>query len=147
MRQVVWNAISAPSPLVALMVMSCNGITSSVKFTAANSLFLSHLNQGQRPFPFPFTFSYNPAVETILLQTKLYIPSLRPSLVPRPHLIAQLDRGRAGKLILLSAPAGYGKTTLVTEWIAQIQKETAVCWLSLDEDDSDPHQFFVSIQV
>ncbi|MBP6470706.1 MAG: tetratricopeptide repeat protein [Chloroflexi bacterium] len=45
-------------------------------------------------------------------------------------------------MVLFSAPAGYGKTTLVTEWINQIQVETAVCWLSLDEDDSDLKQFF-----
>ena len=81
-------------------------------------------------------------METILLQTKLYTPSLRPSLVPRPHLVAQLDGEQPSKLILLSAPAGYGKTTVVTEWLDQIHGETAVCWLSLDEDDSDTHQFF-----
>ena len=97
---------------------------------------------GKRPLPLPHTFPYNPTVETNLLQTKLYIPSLRPSLVPRPHLVAKLDGKRPCKLILLSAPAGYGKTTLVTEWIAQIQANTSICWLSLDEDDSDPHQFF-----
>jgi len=79
-------------------------------------------------------------VDTNLLQTKLYIPTLRPSLVSRPHLIAKLDREQPRKLILLSAPAGYGKTTLITEWINS--QETAVCWLSLDEDDSDLHQFF-----
>lgn len=83
--------------------------------------------------------SKNP-MDTNLLQTKLYIPTLRPSLVPRPHLIAKLDGGQPHKLTLLSAPAGYGKTTLITEWIDS--QETAVCWLSLDEDDSDPHQFF-----
>ncbi|MCP4935016.1 MAG: hypothetical protein GY927_12620, partial [bacterium] len=88
-------------------------------------------------------FLYNPPVETLLLQTKLYTPSLRPSLVPRPHLVAKLDAKRPLKLILLSAPAGYGKTTLITEWIDQIQGNTAVCWLSLDEDDSDPQQFFI----
>jgi LuxR family maltose regulon positive regulatory protein len=48
---------------------------------------------------------------------------------------------------LLSAPAGYGKTTLITEWIDQVQGETAVCWLSLDEDDSDPYQFFKYLAV
>jgi LuxR family maltose regulon positive regulatory protein len=81
-------------------------------------------------------------VETILLQTKLFIPSLRSSLVPRPQLIAKLNRERSYKLILVSAPAGYGKTTLLTEWIDQIRADVAVCWLSLDEDDSDRQQFF-----
>jgi LuxR family maltose regulon positive regulatory protein len=45
-------------------------------------------------------------------------------------------------LILVSAPAGYGKTTLITEWIDQSCADVAVCWLSLDEDDSDLQQFF-----
>ncbi|MCP5099513.1 MAG: hypothetical protein GY943_28490, partial [Chloroflexi bacterium] len=95
-----------------------------------------------RPLPLIHTFLYNPPVETLLLQTKLYTPSLRPSLVPRPHLVAKLDAKRPLTLILLSAPAGYGKTTLITEWIEQIQTDVPICWLSLDEDDSDPHQFF-----
>ncbi len=81
-------------------------------------------------------------METLLLQTKLYIPSLRSSLVPRPHLVAKLSREKPRKLILLSAPAGYGKTTLVTEWLAQDHANTPVSWLSLDEDDSDTQQFF-----
>ncbi len=91
------------------------------------------------------------------MQTKLYTPSLRPSLVPRPHLVTKLDGGQSIKLVLLSAPAGYGKTTLITEWIHQKKDEgkaaefhnssfiihpSQVSWLSLDEDDSDPQQFF-----
>ncbi|MFZ0544391.1 MAG: LuxR C-terminal-related transcriptional regulator [Candidatus Promineifilaceae bacterium] len=81
-------------------------------------------------------------METIFLKTKLFIPSLRSSLVPRPQLIARLNKEQSYKLILLSAPAGYGKTTLVTEWIDQIRANVALCWLSLDEDDSDLQQFF-----
>ena len=55
-----------------------------------------------------------------LLKTKLYIPPVRPGLVSRPRLIEQLDEGlRTGrKLTLISAPAGFGKTTLLSEWIA-----------------------------
>ncbi len=74
-----------------------------------------------------------------LLQTKLYVPRLRPSLVPRPHLIAKLKAGLAGKLTLVSAPAGFGKTTLVSEWIADCERPFA--WLSLDERDSDLTRF------
>ncbi len=74
-----------------------------------------------------------------LLQTKLYIPPIRPSLVPRPHLIAKLKAGLAGKLTLVSAPAGFGKTTLVSEWIADCERPFA--WLSLDERDSDLTHF------
>ena len=81
-------------------------------------------------------------MENILLRTKLYIPSLRPNLVARPHLTTKLDEGSLIKLILISAPAGYGKTTLITEWIAKNHAKSAVCWFSLDPDDNDPQQFF-----
>jgi LuxR family maltose regulon positive regulatory protein len=51
-----------------------------------------------------------------LLTTKLYIPRVRPELVHRPHLIERLNVGLHRKLTLISAPAGFGKTTLVSEW-------------------------------
>ncbi len=81
-------------------------------------------------------------MKTNLLQTKLYIPSLRPNFIPRPHLIAKLDEGQPSKLILLSASAGYGKTALITEWINHAKPQKAICWLSLDDEDSEPQQFF-----
>jgi len=56
-------------------------------------------------------------METPLLQTKLYIPSIRPELVSRPRLIDRLNAGLHRKLTLVSAPAGFGKTMLVSEWI------------------------------
>lgn len=74
-----------------------------------------------------------------ILQTKLYVPPLRSSLVPRPGLIAKLNAGLDGRLTLISAPAGYGKTTLVTEWLQA--GEHRVAWLSLDENDNDPRRF------
>ncbi len=72
-----------------------------------------------------------------LLKTKLHIPNLRPSLVPRPRLIERLNQGlqAGGKLTLVSAPAGFGKSTVVSEWIAACGRPVA--WLSLDERDSD----------
>ena len=78
---------------------------------------------------------------TSLLQTKLYISPTRPELVPRPRLIERLDVGlRAGrKLSLTSAPAGFGKTTLVSEWVEKLETRTA--WLSLDKGDNDPVRF------
>ncbi len=78
-----------------------------------------------------------------LLQTKLFVPGKRPSLVPRPHLIEKLDQGlqQGCKLTLISAPAGFGKTTLVCEWSASGERPTA--WLSLDERDSDLTRFLV----
>ena len=66
-----------------------------------------------------------------LLQTKLQPPPSPPGLVPRPQLIARLTGGVAGKLTLVAAPAGFGKTTLVRTWLQQSQLPTA--WLALDE--------------
>ena len=76
-----------------------------------------------------------------LLATKLYVPPARKNLVPRPRLIQVLNEvwQQDGKLILVSAPAGYGKTTLVTGWLQSLQIESA--WLSLDESDNDPRRF------
>lgn len=76
-----------------------------------------------------------------LLATKLYIPPVRPQLVPRPRLLQQLDEGlqRTPGVTLISAPAGFGKTTLVSEWVARSAQ--SVAWLSLDEGDSDITRF------
>jgi len=74
-----------------------------------------------------------------LLATKLYIPSVRQELVSRPRLIEQLNAGLDRKLTLVSAPAGFGKTTLVTEWLGSIAHPRA--WLSLDKGDNDPARF------
>jgi len=58
---------------------------------------------------------------TPLLSTKLYIPRARPELVPRPRLIERLNAGLHRKLTLVSAPAGFGKTTLLSEWVAYLR--------------------------
>jgi LuxR family maltose regulon positive regulatory protein len=84
-----------------------------------------------------------------LITTKLYIPPTRTELVSRPRLIEQLNDGLHRKLTLLSAPAGFGKTTLVGEWVEGLrpndfkvgQIENRVAWLSLDENDNDPTRF------
>ncbi|MBP6788311.1 MAG: hypothetical protein KA170_12030, partial [Candidatus Promineofilum sp.] len=55
----------------------------------------------------------------LLIYTKLRPPYLRDGHIPRPHLLAQLDNGLAAGLILISAPAGYGKTSLAVDWLAQ----------------------------
>jgi LuxR family maltose regulon positive regulatory protein len=93
--------------------------------------------------PFELIFPYNVCMGETLLQTKLYIPPLRPNLVPRPRLIERLNQGLhlAHKLTLISAPAGFGKTTLVSEWLAGRQRPAA--WLSLDEGDNDPIRFLI----
>ena len=76
-----------------------------------------------------------------LLRTKLFVPPLRSNLVPRPRLIERLNQGlqQNHKLTLVSAPAGFGKTTLVSEWVVGSDRPTA--WLSPDEGDNDPIRF------
>jgi LuxR family maltose regulon positive regulatory protein len=82
-----------------------------------------------------------------LLTTKLRIPSPRPNLVPRPRLVHRLEEGlRLGrKLTLISAPAGFGKTTLLSEWVHGMEaahtSAPRIAWLSLDEGDNDPSRF------
>ncbi len=73
------------------------------------------------------------------LSTKLYIPPVRPTLIPRPRLYERLARTNGHRIVLVSAPAGYGKTTLVSSWLAE--NECPACWLSLDESDNDPVRF------
>jgi len=100
-------------------------------------------------------------MSTPLLATKLYIPPPRLNIVLRPRQIARLNEGLHGKLTLIAAPAGFGKTTLVSEWVAARTEDrglrtetvtsslspqssalsTRVAWLSLDEGDSDPTRF------
>ena len=104
---------------------------------------------------------YNCSMSTPLLATKLYIPPPRLNIVLRPRQIARLNEGLHGKLTLIAAPAGFGKTTLVSEWLAARTEDrglrtetvtsslspqssalsTRVAWLSLDEGDSDPTRF------
>jgi LuxR family transcriptional regulator, maltose regulon positive regulatory protein len=76
----------------------------------------------------------------LLLTTKLNVPSNRSTLVVRPRLLRRLDEGSRGKLTLISAPAGYGKTTLLGEWV--LRSEMPVGWVSLDEGDNDSTSFF-----
>ncbi|MFC1879290.1 LuxR C-terminal-related transcriptional regulator [Chloroflexota bacterium] len=75
-----------------------------------------------------------------LLVTKLYVPPIRPNLVNRSELIDRLNAGASRKVSLISAPAGFGKTTLVSTWLYQSDLKPA--WLSLDEGDNDPARFF-----
>ncbi len=78
------------------------------------------------------------------LSAKLQIPSSRHNTIPRPHLLRKLDEGLASphKLILVCAPAGYGKTTLLLDWAAHcLRNHIAVAWISLDESDNDLQHF------
>src|SRR5512139_2525879 len=95
---------------------------------------------------------YNGLMPPPILATKLYVPPPRPRVVLRPRLIERLNEGlqRASGVTLISASAGFGKSTLVSEWIAALtpgpspagRGETVrVAWLSLDEGDNDPTRF------
>src|ERR1700676_784816 len=82
---------------------------------------------------------YKAGMPTPILTTKLYVPPLRPEMVNRSRLLARLNEGLHRKLILISAPAGFGKTTLVSQWVAGGPRPAA--WLSLDEGENDPIRF------
>ena len=78
-----------------------------------------------------------------LLETKLHVPRWRRSLVARPRLSDRLSRGTESALTLVSAPAGFGKTTLLAEWLAVAPADgRSVAWLSLDQRDNDPVLFW-----
>jgi LuxR family maltose regulon positive regulatory protein len=76
---------------------------------------------------------------TAILATKLYVPPPRANVVLRPHLLERLNEGLHRRLTLVSAPAGFGKTTLVGAWAAACERPAA--WLSLDDGDNDPARF------
>src|SRR5438045_2269656 len=81
-----------------------------------------------------------------LLETKLHIPRWRRSLVARPRLSERLSRGAESALTLVSAPAGFGKTTLLAEWLAVAAAGgRSVAWLSLDHRDKDPALFWTDV--
>src|SRR5918995_1747065 len=81
-----------------------------------------------------------------LLGTKLYIPKRRATLVPRPRLVQRLDQGVEHTLTLISAPAGFGKTTLLAEWVGETAAgERPAAWLSLDQGDNNLERFWVYV--
>jgi LuxR family maltose regulon positive regulatory protein len=84
-----------------------------------------------------------------LLKTKLYIPPIRAGLVPRPRLIEGLNAGAERKLTLISAPAGFGKTTLLSSWVHAVRAHPTapvhVAWVSLDEGDNDLLRFWAYV--
>ena len=81
-----------------------------------------------------------------LLETKLHVPRRRRSLVARPRLLERLSRESEPELTLVSAPAGFGKTTLLAEWLAGVSADgRSVAWLSLDESDNDPALFWTYV--
>ena len=83
-------------------------------------------------------------MQEIVLKTKLHIPTTRSECISRPQLIDKLSGGLNHKLILVSAPAGFGKSTIISEWIRQselLSPEYKTTWISLDEGDNDLQRF------
>jgi LuxR family maltose regulon positive regulatory protein len=78
---------------------------------------------------------------TPILTTKLYIPSPRRNIVPRPQLIERINEGISQRLVLICAPAGFGKTTLLSDWVRQV--DLPVAWLSLDAGDNELNRFLI----
>lgn len=83
-------------------------------------------------------------MQTQFLPTKLYPPQPSANLVERDKLLASIDRGVNKPIIIVAAPPGFGKTTLLSEWLSKKQDEK-VAWYSLDEDDNEPGRFFAYI--
>ncbi|MCU1515537.1 MAG: ATP-dependent transcriptional regulator, MalT-like, LuxR family, partial [Pseudarthrobacter sp.] len=79
-----------------------------------------------------------------LIATKLFVPQTRPNVVARPRLLERLQRGAGARLTLVSAPAGFGKTTLLAEWLGTMQSDR-IAWVSLDAADSDPASFWAYV--
>ena len=82
-----------------------------------------------------------------LLSTKIHIPHLRPNSISRPRLTERLLAGpkRPGSFVLLSGPAGFGKTTLLSEFVVEYQRPVA--WVSLDKADNDPIRFWTYLST
>ncbi len=81
-------------------------------------------------------------VESTLLATKLFVPPVRPGLVFRPRLLDKLNAVLGSALTLVSAPAGFGKTTLISEWVNSRHPPLPTAWLSLEESENDPARFW-----
>jgi LuxR family maltose regulon positive regulatory protein len=86
------------------------------------------------------------ALKQQLLATKFFLPTAPGTLIPRPRLHALLDKALEHPFTLVSAPAGFGKTTLLSTWARSLAAHTTgVCWLSLDEDENDPQLFWTYV--
>jgi len=87
-------------------------------------------------------------IQSQLLATKFFVPTASGPLVARPRLITRLDESLKYPLTLVSAPAGFGKTTLLSAWAQSLAAHTPparVAWVSLDEEDNDPYVFWTYV--
>ena len=88
---------------------------------------------------------HNQPVPTPLLDTKLFAPGRRSGVVTRPRLIALLERGAQARLTVISAPPGFGKSTLLADWLASASADRPAGWVSLDQGDNDPASFWAYV--
>src|SRR5437588_6580968 len=85
-------------------------------------------------------------IQKQLLATKFFVPVTSGTLISRPRLIALLEEGLKHPFTLVSAPAGFGKTTFLSTWAHSLQAPHArLCWISLDEEDNDPCLFWTYV--
>jgi LuxR family transcriptional regulator, maltose regulon positive regulatory protein len=105
-------------------------------------LYFTHPAQPGRQTPAPDSRSPGQVQQASLLLPKLRPPRLPSFCVSRQRLLARMEEGRQGKLTLVLAPAGSGKTTLVRQWIDTQDQDTQAAWLSLDPEDDDPIRFW-----
>jgi LuxR family maltose regulon positive regulatory protein len=105
-------------------------------------LYFTHPAQPGRHMPAPPSLSPGQVQQVSLLLPKLRPPRLPSLFVSRQRLLARMEEGRQGKLTLLLAPAGSGKTTLVRQWIDMQGQDMQSAWLSLDPEDDDPIRFW-----
>ena len=120
------------SELVTEQAISATGTRWSVTSSPGVGVHQGEVDGGTNPF--------EPAV---LLATKLHVPALRSALISRAGLVKALSAGTSHKLTLLDAPAGWGKTTLLAQWVTKEQGRFA--WLSLDRADNDPARFWTYV--
>src|SRR5207237_8564530 len=92
----------------------------------------------KRPHPPSAPATPPPNRPDTFLRTQLRVPPLPPHAISRPHLLQILQQAASRTLTVLTAPAGYGKTTLLSQWAAT--SATPVAWLSLHEEENDPHR-------
>jgi hypothetical protein len=109
------------------------------EYQIPTSISLANDLEGEAEIAMPPLFVQHRTLLHPLLATKLHVPRLRPHLVPRAHLVERLLQGVVRQLTLVSAPAGFGKTTLQAQWCAQ--SDLPVAWLSLEPEDNDPTRF------
>lgn len=124
------------------------GKTTNLSVTRLEEVALLFTDEPSSPQPPSSEVAQSPSPEALLLFSKLSPPRLPTLLVERSALLARLDTGLFHTLMLLQAPAGFGKTTLVTQWIVQRSTHVPfprVAWLSLDAGDNDPLRFWRSL--